>query len=75
MMKTKRIVMAGTSVLMVLVLAFVVTGCGVVNICDDCSKTFVGTAYYNPFQGSSSTMCKDCAIDYFGVFGIDNYKK
>lgn len=55
-------------------LAFVfLTSCGKTWTCDKCHETFKGDAYYD--DDRNSTLCADCAWEYWWPLPIDNYKK
>ena len=41
--------------------------------CDDCGKTWTGVSYHD--SDWDSTLCEECAWDYWEPFPIDNYRK
>lgn len=61
----------------ILLLSFIIVGCvgcGAKHVCDDCEKTFTGTAYYDGFD-RNTTMCPECATKHFAPFPIRNWAK
>jgi len=51
----------------------ILNGCSS-HTCDRCGKTFTGTAYYISKE-PDSTICAECAQEYYDPFPYGNYKK
>ena len=60
------------AVVILLVLATILSGCGAKYTCSDCGKK-VGKAYYDPFR-SDTYYCEDCARDYFSPLPYSAYQ-
>ncbi|MCI8850347.1 MAG: hypothetical protein HFE82_02205 [Erysipelotrichaceae bacterium] len=57
----------------VLCAALILNGCSS-HVCDRCGKKFTGSAYYISKE-PGSTICEDCARDYYDPFPYGNFKK
>lgn len=44
------------------------------HVCDFCGKKFTGTAYYDSYE-PDSTLCEDCARQYYAPLPYKSFKK
>lgn len=56
-------------------IALMLGGCQTTSVCDQCDRTFQGTGYYDVLRGEDSTLCPDCAHDYYAPLPYEQYAK
>lgn len=70
-MKKRHHVFAALAMIAIMLSVF--TGCGQTWVCDNCGKSFHGTAYTG--WNGDETLCEDCATEYWWPLPIENFEK
>lgn len=64
-----------TGVIIILLIPIAILAASInMRTCDWCDEKFFGSGYYDAYD-ADSTICKECAMEYYAPFPYENYKK